>query len=76
MINLLLQNNINISVLCGIGVNGKVSELLMVEYAGNQSISLYARQFKVCLINAMMKKITFGNNCGLFGRLSFLLINS
>jgi len=43
MINLLLQNNINLSVLCWFGAQEKTYEVLMVECAENQFISLHVR---------------------------------
>jgi Mg2+/citrate symporter len=63
MINLLLQNNINLSVLCWFGDCGKTAEVLMVERTENQFISLPARQVTGGLRQLMIKKMTFGDNC-------------
>jgi Mg2+/citrate symporter len=62
MINLLLQNNINLSVLCWFGAYRKTAEVLMVEYTENQFISLPARQVTGSLSKLMIKKVTFGDN--------------
>jgi hypothetical protein len=75
MINLLLQNNINLSVLCWFSAYRKISEILKVEYAGNQFISFLARQISGSLIHLGMEGMTFSNICGLFSSLAFLLIN-
>jgi hypothetical protein len=55
MINLLLQNNINLSVLCWFDAFGKISHVLMVECADNQVISLYTRQITGSLVHSMKK---------------------
>jgi Mg2+/citrate symporter len=55
MINLLLQNNIILSVLCWFDAYGKISDVLMVECADNQFINLHTRQITGSLIHLTMK---------------------